>query len=91
MHGIDYKWLTSYLKTRKHYAEINGKRSNILGTNKGIPQGSVLGSILYIIYVNDFPLERSDIYADYTWLILIDIKNEKMCNVASQKITLVQN
>lgn len=66
--------MRSSLKNRKHYDEINGKRSNILATNRENPKGSVLGQILYIIYVNDFPLERSVMYADDTSLIISDIK-----------------
>ena len=45
----------SYLSNRKQYTEIEDTTSTILPIQVGVPQGSILGPILFIIYVNDLP------------------------------------
>ena len=45
----------SYLCNRKQYTEIEDTTSTILPIQVGVPQGSILGPILFIIYVNDLP------------------------------------
>ena len=50
---VPNKLLASYLKNRKQFASINEIKSNIINVKIGIPQGLILGPLLYIIYVND--------------------------------------
>ena len=47
--------LRSYLTGRKQYVAISGVRSEVRDVMLGIPQGSCLGPLLFILYVNDFP------------------------------------
>ena len=48
-------WFKGYLLTRQHFVYINGATSSLLPVHLGVPQGSVLGPILFLVYVNDNP------------------------------------
>ena len=49
------KWFTSYLNYRSYYVNVGTKNSEIKTTTDGVPQGSVLGPLIYIIYMNELP------------------------------------
>ena len=51
--GSMLKWMESYLTDRSQYVVFDGKVSGTCGIKCGVPQGSILGPLLFIISVND--------------------------------------
>jgi hypothetical protein len=64
--------MENYLENRQQFVQFKECKSDYLSINMGVPQGSVLGPLLFLIYVNDKVNSSSCfspvIYADYTTL-----------------------
>ena len=77
--GIGNDWFRSYLSNRKQYVSINGYESEQVPMEFGVPQGSVLGPLLFLIYINDLHSAikfcSTRLFADDTNLL---IKNKSL-------------
>ena len=73
--GVILDWIQNYLTDRLQYVEIDNIKSNVCQIQCGVPQGSILGPLHYLIYVNDIKHATSGnilSFADDTSLFLSD-------------------
>lgn len=72
-------WFSSYLSDRKQVVEISGTHSSPANISCGVPQGSILGPLLFLVYVNDMAAvvqNKLMLYADDS-AILVSSKNKE--------------
>ena len=71
--GDTLNWIKDFLDNRKQTVVINGINSDEVPVSSGVPQGSVLGPILFLVYINDLPEQvksRVRLFADDTAMYL---------------------
>ena len=68
--GLANSWIKNYLSNRKQYVVYNNTNSTHSDIVCGVPQGSILGPLLFLLYINDLPLSSPSshfiIFADDT-------------------------
>ena len=91
--GAELLWFQNYLQNRKQIVCVNGSNSLLLSILIGVPQGSILGPLLFLIYINDLPLCSellALLFADDTTLLLADENLDDLIvkvNVELKKVT----
>ncbi len=101
LNGLSIKLLESYLLNRKQYVEIDDSDSDILILTTGVPQGSILGPILFIIYMSDIARASKPfyfiIYADDTTfsnaieIVVKTTTNLPISDILNKELSMVNN
>ena len=69
------QWIESFLHQRQQRVVCQGEMSSLVPVTSGVPQGSVIGPILFLVYINDLPAKlqpKVRLFADYTIVYMAD-------------------
>jgi hypothetical protein len=92
--GELYTWFVSYLKDRRQKVIINGTSSDEATVMAGVPQGSILGPLLFLIYINDLSTDISSeisMFADDTAIYHSSQNVENSIQVINSDLVKIQN
>ena len=83
-HKYYLKWTIQYLTGRKHFVQIDYKKSELCVVNFGVPQGSILGPLFSNLYVADLQSHMDKVYA--TSHATSMLTTQHFMNIANQRI-----
>lgn len=85
------KWFCSYLTDRRQFCVVNGSESSTLPLTTGVPQGSVLGPLLFLVYMNDISCLSNNIklFADDTNVFLTGSNKADIENTANSVLSKI--
>lgn len=93
--GVVLEWFRSYLSHRLQYVEYNGVSSLYKEVRCGVPQGSILGPLLFLIYINDISevTEHGDflLFADDTNLFYSHDNISSLTNIINSELRLLSD
>ena len=91
--GVTLSWFSDYLSNRQQYVDFNGMSSNLLSINCGVPQGSILGPLLFLLYINDIinstPFLSFILFADDTNIVCSHDRLDTLVRTLNQELPKV--
>ncbi len=88
--GIALDWIKNYLSNRKQFVVFNHKKSSMGNVNIGVPQGSILGPLLFLLYLNDLSNTSTKLsfiqFADDTSIFIKGKSVSNMCKLMNSEI-----
>ena len=93
--GIELDWFTSNLQERKQLCKVNSISSSINAISCGVPHGSCLGPLLFLVYINDLTFcqdkGKVNMYADDTAITHSSRCHSKLQDDLNQDLVNLQN
>ena len=93
--GTPLNWFKSYLLDRKQFTKVNGVKSSSQTVECGVPQGSVLGPLLFLIYINDiskaFKNAIPKLFADDTNIFIFHKTKDALFQIANTELDSLEN
>ena len=88
------KLLRDFLSEKRQRVVLNGQTSTWTNVTTGVPQGSILGSLLFLIYINDLSegfSTNAKLFADDTSLFSVIYNSQTSANVLNKNLKIIHN
>ena len=87
------QWIESFLHQRQQRVVCEGEMSSWFPVTSGVPQGSVIGPILFLVYINDLPAKLQSkvrLFADDTIVYMVAVTNETDAAILQKDLKLLE-